>query len=62
MVHFVPLECVFGFIGGILICAATSLNMLAKGRITGFSNLFFKLISFEKSDMGYTIPFFLGLF
>lgn len=39
-----------GILGGFLIAASTSLNLLLKGRITGMSGIFYSLVTFDKSS------------
>ena len=39
----------FAIFGGALISLATTLHLLLKGRVTGFSGIYFSLISFDKT-------------
>ena len=49
------------FLGGLLISLASTLNLWYKGRITGWSGIFFNLISFDRSKLHYTLSIIAGL-
>ena len=48
-------------IGGIVISLGTSLNFALKGRITGFSGIFYSITSLEKNSFAWKSGVFCGL-
>jgi len=51
------MEIFLSFIGGLLIAIASSANFLLSGKITGFSGLFWSLVSFQKGQLLWKIAF-----
>ena len=54
-------EMLLAFIGGLLMCAATSLHLLFLGRITGFSGILFNIFSYNKSRIHTNLALVSGL-
>ena len=44
-------EMLLAFLGGLLLCIATSVHLLLLGRVTGFSGILFNIFSYNKLKM-----------
>jgi hypothetical protein len=49
LINFNTTDIGFAILGGALIGLATTLHLLLKGRVTGFSGIFFSLITYDKT-------------
>lgn len=50
MVYWNSEDVYLALIGGVLIGVATSIHYLVKGRVTGFSGIYYSLITYDKSS------------
>jgi len=50
MVYWNPADVWLALIGGGIIGVSTTLHLLLRGRVTGFSGIFFSLVTFDKSS------------
>ncbi len=57
-----PLEWLYGLIGGVIIGVAVSLMLLLNGRVTGISGIINGALSPVKGDVAWRLSFVLGLF
>lgn len=50
MVHWNSSEVILALLGGVFIGLATSIHYLVMGRVTGFSGIYYSLITYDKSS------------
>lgn len=61
MVQLTLADIILSSLGGILISISTSFHLYMKGRVTGFSGIFYSLITLDKSSLYWKIALVCGL-
>lgn len=61
MTYFNSYDIGLSTLGGIIIGIATSIHMILKGRVTGFSGLLYSIISFERNNFIWKLALILSV-
>lgn len=61
MVSLTLADIILSSMGGVFISLSTSFHLYMKGRITGFSGIFYSLITFDKSSLYWKAALVCGL-